>query len=242
MDALYATILVLVVTNQRIVLAADSRKTYLDKKGVNRVDILDKIYKSNDWYYAVCGFNEEEGKFSLHKLIHEYLAVSGKGANSIKNVAHALATALKQYFEDLKRSSPAVFQQLLSISASGGEVFIISRVNALPTAYLIDYRVNDGSPLQVTVNTWSIDTKAIGRSDACFWRAVGNVPGSVVNQVSEKDWATQPVKQAKQLIEEGCKQYPAFVSAPVNILELTVDGVNWIEKTHTAPNCSNSHN
>lgn len=236
MDALYATILVLVVTNQRILLAADSRKTYLDKQGVHKVGSLDKIYKTNDCYYAVCGFHEEEGRFSIHELIHTHLLQSLGLHEAIKQMVQALATALKQYFQELKKSSPALFQQVKRVSASGGEVFVVSRVDTIPTAFIIDYRVTDSSDVKVTMNTWSIDILAIKNPESCFWRAIGNTPTLSSTLLSEKEWALHPVENAKSLIEEGIKRSPDFVSAPINMLELTINGINWIEKTYTAPN------
>jgi hypothetical protein len=242
MDALYATILVLVVTNQRILLAADSRKTYLDKQGVQKLGTLDKIYKTNDCYYAVCGFHEEEGRFSLHQIIHKYLLQSGSLHETIKAMAKELATALKHYFLELKKGSPALFQQLIRTSASGGEVFIVSRVDAIPTAFLIDYKVMDGATVKVTMKTWSINILAIINAESCFWRAIGNTPILSSALLSEKVWALHPVQNAKSLLAEGIKRYPDFVSGPINMLELTTEGVHWIEKTPTAPNTVDDNN
>lgn len=236
MDVLYATILVLVVTNQRILLAADSRKTYLDNQGVYTVGIIDKIYTTGDCYYAVCGFHEEEGRFGLHQLIHKHLLQSTSLHMALKHMVQDLASALKQYFGELKERNPELFQQLKRMSASGGEVFIVSRIHTIPTAFLIDYFVSDGTTVKVTMNTWSIDINAIKSPESCFWRAIGNTPILSSSMLSEKEWALHPIKTAKQLIEEGSKRYPDFVSSPINMLEFTVEGVNWIEKTHTSPN------
>ena len=240
MDLLHATILVLVVTNQRILLAADSRKTYLDKKGIYRIDTIDKIYQTKDFYYAVSGFHEEEGCFSLHKLIHEQLLLSSSLFDTVSSLAQVLATALKTYFGELKKSSPAVFQQVMRQCAFGGEIFIVGQVEHIPTAYLIDYRISDSASLKITNNTWSININSIKGPESCFWRAIGNTPVLSSTFLSEKEWALYPDKKAKMLIEEGAKRNPELVSNPINMLELTECGIKWIEKTQTAPNKVNN--
>ena len=45
MEPIFATILVLVVTNRNIILAADSKKTSLNAEGIERNEIMDKIYQ-----------------------------------------------------------------------------------------------------------------------------------------------------------------------------------------------------
>ena len=236
MDALYATILVLVVTNQRIVLAADSRKTFLEVHGVQSVSTIDKIYRTDSFYYAVSGFHEEEGGFSLHPLIHQHLSGAINLHNAIKPLVQTLVTAMKQYFQELKTSHLTLFQQVMRVSAFGGEIFIVGNVNNIPTAYLIDYQIRDDAAIRVVLNTWSIDSNAIKSKESCFWRAIGNTPALASIWLSEKEWAINTVKNAKSLIEEGCRQFPSYVSLPINILELTHDGVHWIEKTPSAPN------
>jgi hypothetical protein len=143
MDAFYATILVMVVTNQRILLAADSRKTYLDKNGIHKTGTIDKIYETDDCYYAVCGFHEEENSFSVHRLLHNCLTQFSDFSHAVKQITHSLATELKAYFTALKKSSPAVFQQLKNISSAAGEVFLVKRHNNIPTAYFLDYHIAD---------------------------------------------------------------------------------------------------
>lgn len=236
MDIFYATILVLVVTKQHILLAADSRKTYLDKNGIQKLGTIDKIYKTNDSYYAVCGFHEEENEFSIHEIIHQHLVKNISIKEAIKQLVHSLASALKNYFTNLKKTSPSVFKQLKQISASGGEVFIVKCVDSIPSAFLIDYRIIDGATIKVTMNTWSIDTVSIKESDTCFWRAVGNTPLLTNSYLTEKEWALYPEENAKRLIEDGSKLYPNFVGGPINMVELSSNGVRWIEKSPTAPN------
>lgn len=235
MDALYATILVMVVTNQRILLAADSRKTYLDEKGIHKTDTIDKIYETNDCYYAVCGFHEEVKGFSVHRLLHNCLAKFANFRDAVAQITHSLAAELKQYFTSLKTSSPAVFQQLRNVGGAAGEVFLIKRHKNIPTAYVLDYLITGSKDLKVTVTSRSTTISDINTTTSCFWRAIGNT-GYLPSSLPEKDWALTPEILASRVIEEGCKLTPTFVSIPINMVELSSSGIRWIEKTATAPN------
>lgn len=235
MEVFYATILVMVVTNQRILLAADSRKTYLDKNGIHKTGTIDKIYETDDCYYAVCGFHEEENGFSVHRLLHNCLSQFSDFSHAVKQITHSLATELKTYFTSLKKTSPAVFQQLKNISAAAGEVFLVKRHNNIPTAYLLDYHIVDGATIKVTVTSRTTTIADIQTTASCFWRAIGNT-GFLPASITEVEWAKHPEAISRRVIEEGSKRTPAFVSPPVNMLEITTAGVRWIEKTPTAPN------
>lgn len=235
MDALYATILVMVVTNQRILLAADSRKTYLDKNGIHKTDTIDKIYETNDCYYAVCGFHEEVKGFSVHRLLHNCLVRFADFRDAISNITHTLANELKHYFTTLRKNSPAVFQQLRNISGAAGEVFLIKHHKNIPTAYVLDYHITEGAALKVTVTSRSTTITDIKTNTSCFWRAIGNI-GYLPSSLPEQEWALTPEVIANRVIEEGCKLTPTYVSPPVNMVELSTSGIRWIEKTVTSPN------
>lgn len=235
MDVCYATILVLVVTNQRILLAADSRKTYLDKNGIHKTGTIDKIYESNECYYAVCGFHEEVKGFSVHRLLHNCLAKFSDFRDAVSQITHTLASELKHYFSSLKKSSPAIFQQLRNVGGAAGEVFLIKAQNNIPTAYVLDYHILDTKELKVTVTSRTTSIADISTNTGCFWRAIGNT-GHLIATAQEKDWALQPEIMANRVIAEGSKLAPTFVSPPVNMIELSRSGVRWIEKTPTAPN------
>ncbi|HYH16668.1 MAG TPA: hypothetical protein VD794_15665 [Flavisolibacter sp.] len=235
MDTLYATILILVVTDQKILLAADSRKTYLDKNGIQKVETIDKIYQTEDCFYAICGFHEEENSFSIHQLIHECLLQYSGMQNAISQMTQILAKAIKNYFSALKKSSAAIFNQLRKYSALSGEIFLIKCVKSIPTAYLLDYSITEGASVKVTINSWTINCKHIKENYCCFWRAIGNT-SNLPTCIPEKTWATHPEICARKVIEEGIIKYPNFVSAPINMLELTPENVIWLEKSKTSPN------
>jgi hypothetical protein len=235
MDAFHATILVMVITGQRIVLAADSRKTYLDKNGILKIGSLDKIYQTNEYYYAVCGFHEEEGSFSIHQQLHHFLCNCIDLNKDIKKLITSLANSLKQYFSSFKYKSPEVFNQFKKYSTASGEIFIVKRINNIPTAWLIDYHITGSESINVSLKTWGADITNFEAGISCFWRAIGNT-GSLATAISEKEWMLQPELSARHVIEEGIAKSPNFVSKPINILTFTHQGVYWTEKSLTSPN------
>jgi hypothetical protein len=237
MDPLSATILVLVITSSDIVLAADSRKTSLAQNGVRETGVMDKIYQANDYYYAVSGLDStEDGSFSIQSIIHKMLQQFSDFDLAARTITVELSKALKEFFTKLKESSSAIFTHFQNNSASGGEIIILKRVGAVPTAYLLDYKIIDGSNIKVVMNSWKTDCSKITGQDECFWRAIGHTSFLKGNDIPEEKMTADPVLHAKLIIEEGIKRYPVFVGAPINILSLNEAGVQWIEKNATSPN------
>ena len=237
MGSLSATILVLIITSRDIVLAADSRKATLAQTGVKDIGVMDKIYQTNDYYYAVSGLDSSvDGSFSVQGIIHNILEQFSDFDLAIREITVQLSKALKAFFTSLKENSSAIFKHFQNNSASGGEIIIIKRVGAIPTAYLMDYRVIDGNSIKVVMNSWKTDCSKIKNTNECFWRAIGHTSFLTGNDISCEIIAAEPVVHAKQIIEEGIKRYPVFVSAPINILKMNGTGVKWIEKNATSPN------
>lgn len=228
MEQLYATILVLAVTNHNLILAADSRKTNIYQDGIGK-GTLDKICQTNDYYYAVSGLHSDaDGNFSMQTILHRTLLEYSDFDAAIKRIALTLTTELKNYFINLKKTSPVLFRQFQTYSYSGGEIVIAKRVNDIPTAYLLDYRIIDGSVIDVVMNTGKTDIKKIKNSEECFWRAIGNTAFLDKKMPTEKEMAANPIKKARWIIEEGIKMYPAFVGEPINILEMTEAWEQWV--------------
>ena len=222
MEALLATILVLVVTQQEIVLAADSNKTSLNSEGIEKNEIMDKIYQVGDYYYAVAGLDSSGDKsFSIHAILQRILHEYSDLEQVIKQVLAQLPIALKDFFTGLKQRSPEVFAQYQKLSGSGGEIVIIKRVGKTPTLYLLDYRIIEESTLKIVMNSWKADTSTIKERTQCFWRAIGSTSFLSGRYPSETDMALAPEAKAKEIIEEGSRIYPDFVGGPIKMLRMT---------------------
>lgn len=235
-EPLYATLLVLVVTNTRVILAADSRKNTLHADGTHESGIMDKIFRTGDCFYAVSGFSAtEDGSFSLQRIIHKYLVLYPGFSKAIQHLAKAVAAELKAYLAHLKKESPELFTHLLKDSHSGGEIVLVKREAGIPTAVLLNYKVTTGEEVKVVVDNWSIDSTYIKGEEDCFWRVIGHTAFGDKGLPSLKEVARDPVAITKRVMEAGARVHPQFVSSPINILELTADGERWIEKSPTAP-------
>lgn len=235
-EPLYATLLVLVVTNTRVLLAADSRKNTLHPDGRREEGTMDKIFRTGDCYYAVSGFSStSDGSFSLQGVIHKTLLLYTDFSNAIKQLGPAVATELKAYLDSLQKGSPRLFAQLLRDSSSGGEIVLVKRIGNMPTAVLLTYKIVAARSVKVVVDYWSINISTITGEDDCFWRAIGHTDFLNKGLPSVKEVARQPASTAKRIIEQGARAHPHFVSGPINLLELTREWERWIEKTPTAP-------
>lgn len=227
-DHISATILVLVVTNHSVVLAADSRKTIFYPGGIVKTGTLDKIHQTDDYYYAVSGLNSgEDESFSMQKILHNILLKHLDFDEAVKDLAVTLTTGLRNYFANLKEKSAALFRRFQTYSFSGGEIVIAKRVNNVPTVYLLDYQVIDGAIINVVMNTGKTDIKKIKGSEECFWRAIGNTSFLNANMPTEKEMAANAIGKAKWIIGEGIRRHPDFVGEPISILEMTEKGAEW---------------
>ncbi|HEY1113650.1 MAG TPA: hypothetical protein VGE66_08805 [Chitinophagaceae bacterium] len=235
-EPLYATLLVLIVTNTRVILAADSRKNTLHEDGTRQSGSMDKIFRSRDCYYAVSGFSStEDGSFSLQRIIHKNLMRYPGFSIAIQHLAKAVATELKAYLAHLKKESPELFARLLRDSHSGGEIVLVKREAGVPTAALVNYKVISHEEVKVVVDTWSIDSTHINGGDDCFWRAIGHTAFGDKAMPSVKEVAGNPVAAAKRMLEEGARAHPQWVGAPFHMVELTAEGERSIGKSSRAP-------
>jgi hypothetical protein len=230
MDSLQATILVLVVTSERMLLAADSRNTHIETSGLGRKEAIDKIGQTGDYYYAVSGLNSSaDGSFSIPVILQRVLATQPDLKKAEEALAHTLANEIKHFLEELKGTSPETFRHLLHYCSSGGEIFVVSKYGPVPSALLLDYRITDGTPLKVVLNTWSITLDKIEQADDCYWRAIGNVGFLKEAMPGKKEVAADPEGMIRRIMEEGIRRSPEFVGPPVHLLELSRDGARWIE-------------
>jgi hypothetical protein len=230
MEPLYATILVVVVTHQKIILAADSRKVTLYPDGTIERETIDKICQKNQCYYAVSGFNATaDDSFSIHAILNKVLHDYSDFHQAIKQITTTLVTELKSFFTALKKSSPAFFNSLLHYNSAGGEIVLIKRIEHIPTLYLLEYKIMDGPTIKVRLDTWTTDSTRVKENFTCFWRAIGNTAFLSLQMPHEKEMATKPIAMAKQIIEEGAKRYPDFVGKPITILEMTATEEKRIE-------------
>ena len=229
MEHVLATILVLVVTKHNLILAADSRKTNLYPDGIGEKGTVEKICQTNQTYYAVSGLHsDEDGSFSMQAILHDVLLRYLDFEEAIKNIAVTLTTELKKYFINLKSNNPSLFRQFQTYSYAGGELVIAKRVDGIPVAHLLDYKVIDGADLNVVMNTWKTGIKEIKDNQECFWRAIGNTSFLDTHMPAEKQMAADPAGKARWIIEEGIRRHPAFVGEPIHILEMTEEGEKWI--------------
>jgi hypothetical protein len=235
-EPLYATLLVLVVTNSRVILAADSRRNVLYPDGAREQGTMDKIFQTGNCYYAVSGFSSTyDGRFSLQAVLHKLLLFYPDFNSGLTRIAKAVASELKNYLSVLNSTSPALFAQLRRDSNSGGEIVLVKRVGDVPTAALLTYHIIDGAPVKIVLQNWRIDTTSIKGEDDCFWRAIGNTGFLNGRLPSENEMATRPIEAVKRLMQEGIKANPQQIGGPINILEVTPTGEQWIEKSPTAP-------
>lgn len=224
MEPLFATILVLVVTNRKIILAADSKKTSLNADGIEKNEIMDKIYKVNDYFYAVAGLDSSgDRSFSVHAILQRIFYYYSDMEQVIQQILAQLPIALKNFFTGLKQRSPEVFAQYQKLSGSGGEIVIIKRVGKIPNLYLLDYRVEEESTLKIVMNSWRSDTSTIKEETQCFWRAIGSISFLSGRYPAEEEMALAPEAKAREIIEEGIRNYPDFVGGPIKVLQMTND-------------------
>jgi hypothetical protein len=228
LEPLLATILVLVVTKHEIILAADSKKTSLNSEGIEKNEIMDKIYQVNDYYYAVAGLDSSgDGSFSIHTILNPILLGYSDIEIVVQQILSQLPIALKDFFSGLKERSPAVFAQYQKYSASGGEIVIIKRVGKVPSLFLMDYRISEEATMKIVMNTWKADISTIESSSQCFWRAIGSTSFLSGRYPSEEEMALHPEVKAKEIIEEGIRLFPDFVGRPIKMVRMDEEGA-WI--------------
>ncbi len=141
--SIHATILVLVVTKNEIILAADSKLFGVGDltKDDSNNHVIDKLINVNHLYYAFAGLTRnDDSSFSIPSLVHQVIE-EHKNFQEIKGeLPKYLEDYLKNHLSKLEIYNPSLYKELL-IKLPGGTVILVGNEGMAPAAYFVEYKI-----------------------------------------------------------------------------------------------------
>ena len=248
----FATSIVAVRNNDEIVIAADS-KTTLTTVGasVGEPESIAKckIVQAGNLFFASAGsagigpvefFGNLDPLFNLKEVIAEGLAGEGRIVDRVNNLEKVLTINLANIAEKARQDNAAFFL----------ERFVKYPIHTLIVAGL------DNEELVLMVRTFKLIISPSGSISFEIRRFVcpGDCQGSFVTiflgqteairrYLQEHEYFlyyTDPATAVRNLVELEISKEPSFVGPPIDILRLTRDGAEWIQKKSLCTDIQNN--
>lgn len=216
-------IAIYVAKNGRIYVAADSRRTFYFNAKYKSESIC-KIHHVGNNYFAVAGIDDG----GLLKAANGAL---GQNAG-IDSALHTFETAMTARYTFLmttaRRYYPDKFKHFLQSGLASVSFFGYDH----DEPYVIDVNffvyLDDKKHVNVTYRTKQISTiTVIGISEDIAKAKTSDLPS--VEMIRDS-----PELYVESLVKIEARKKPLDVSAPIDLLELSPDGANWIRRNNTS--------
>lgn len=244
-----ATSVVAVRNGDEIVLGADSSTTLTqlsDGMEVQKNMQKCKIVQAGNFFFASAGFagigparakipGSIYPEFNLKRLIERELAGGGKTRDKMDELERLLAINLSRIAEKARREAPAFFVEkfirhpLFSLVIAGID-------DGRPVLFVMSFRLNAGAS---GVMTFDIDRyRCPGDCSSPDVAIFAGETGAIRRYLSRNaDFSSMagPVEMVRSLVELEISKAPSAVGPPVDILRLSADGPQWVQKKDLCP-------
>jgi len=228
------TCIVLVKRYNDIFIAADSRQTIVSSKVVNGKiiqktiqSITCKIKNFKNIYFAISG----EGQDTIYQLAEKSCRLSKNIYESSKKFKSYLMPFLKDNLIEMKQKNKPFFEQhfksraITKIAFFGFEnkkPYTINMVFFLKKSVYDPIDIDCNILPNSILNNGDYQMYVLGKRDL-----IDALPKLFTDTLmSYKDLS----KSLRYLIRLEMNKYPSEISEPIDILNITEDGVNWISK------------
>jgi hypothetical protein len=220
-----ATTIVVIRSPHEVVLAADSQATYEGGEAPENVGPVSKIYEVGELFFAVSGLAEDpETQFSVSEIVADASRGLATVTEKVRAIEHRIAAALSVEVPAIKQRDPDLYAKL----AGGQPVISLVLVGAekgVPFAKGIMFTVDSVMENSCPGNClFGVKTLWLGQSDA-----IGKYMEK--HRIPRKPFADF----ARFLIQLEIDSKAEGVEGPIDILRITPDGPEWIQRKPDCP-------
>lgn len=225
---LLATSIVVFITPQYILLAADSCRTILNKDAeVVQKQTVRKIQKSGGYCYAIAGLVASQPTgFSADSIVRTHLATTTDGTQAAQKITEGIKEALCREISYQKKHLPMSYQKTLASKDHILEIVILSVHNGAPQAKIIGFELADAENIIVSAYSSSCPGDCPPQKGQFYF--LGDYAG-MEQYLGSKPNTANPVTLIEQLIIEQAKVTPGTVAAPVSMVRFSAAGIEWLK-------------
>lgn len=227
-QSVYATSIVVLVTPDYVLMAADSRRTFLDaESNVTSRKSVCKIRKAGDYCFALTGFVASHSTgYSADSIVSKYLRNATDYNTAISHITTAIKIALQKEFIYQKKHQPQAFKKTKEAKNHILEMVLLSVQNNMPQVQIIGFALSNDQQIQITDYTASCPGDCpVAQTQFYF---LGEYKG-IEKYLQTGQPASDPETLLEKLITVQSQTTPRSVGTPVNMVKLTADGLEWIK-------------
>ena len=230
----FPTSIVVIRTSDRVVMAADSKGTFVGEGGITAEQVC-KIYRSGTSFFAVAGFaNDPVTRFNLSATVVE----ASKGQEGIAAKIEATVSAVKPLLDReavLLRYRRNEYEHLTDPQNGGATVVFISVNQGVPVAEGVQFspHISKANVVRFTI-----------RLDACpgncpngvkvFWAGAHRAIEQFIAS-SQEHRSLPPEDLARDFVHLEVLDDSANVGTPIDSVSMTADGSYRIDSEHNCP-------
>jgi hypothetical protein len=224
---LFATSIVILITPHYVVMGTDSRRTILDGNAnvAEKVSVC-KIHRVGNYCFALAGMVASRTSFSAEKIINKELRRAKDYNRAIANIKKEIKKALHTEFLYQKRYQPELYKKSIASKQNILEVAVLSLKDKKPQVQIIGFEFTDENEIDVKDYMSSCPGDCPTQQSQFYF--LGDYSG-IEKYFDTHPRVSDPVSFVEKLINIQSETTPSSVSAPVNIVKFSSNGVEWIK-------------
>jgi hypothetical protein len=229
-----ATTIVIYITPQFVIMAADSKGIYTNAKTYAKTtSIVSKIYKKGNIYFSLAGLTSNPTQsFDVAKTVSRNLSNTNNITASIQQVKTAVQNALLIYLTSQQKNNRRLFKNNLE----GGDryitsVGIVTIINKKPYSHIIGFRVMDGDELKIATEEEVYTSDA--KKDAVYYLGTSGEINRYMNTITTNNM--QPIPFVEKLMQLQINKTPDLSAPPIDIVKITPSKTVWVKRKKGTP-------
>lgn len=225
-----ATTIIAVRTADFVIIATDSKATYLGQAGPPTVC---KIYNHGDLYFAAAGLDYDARRnFSIKKIVADSLLSSATFDEQVARVENAVAQSLTNELARLRREDPGIYAFTMHSSAHVVSLVLVEYQDGVPhlAARGFSWISNPTPAIKIDRITCPGDC-----TDGRELLSLGEkrAAENFMRANSGEDFDLPAL--ATKLVELEIEDSPGNVGPPINEMRLDKSGVTWLSNGSGCP-------
>lgn len=231
-SGLPATTIVIYITPDFVIVAADSKGVYTNAKtNKQSVESVSKIYKSRDRYFSLAGLTSNTTRsLNIAAITNENLSNTSNLETAIDQLKLDVKEALLTYLNHQKKNHPILYESNLSekyVTSIG----LVTIHNNRPYTHLIGFAATDNGQLKISVEEEVYKTST--NKDAVYYLGTSGEINKYMNSIQTNKY--EPVEFVERLMNLQIAKTPQLVAGPVDILKLTAKRTTWVKRKKGTP-------
>ena len=217
------TAIAVILVSKQIAVAADTRETSSD--GAVSLPVS-KIFAEKDAFFTMTGLrNCGDVAFDADTFARAACRLGGTLKRRCEQFAISVRQPLLEAVQHILRTRPDDFETDLRSRVALGVLFFGFVSGRLEVAGVL-FKAEE---LNGLVNL-TVETTGEARRDFVLLDAPGDIRDEFQSGMSELEVRQDPVGVARKFIEFAADKSPGQVGRPIEVIRITRDGANWIQR------------